>query len=281
MFGEFLLRGFVATKSVTNVLSSLRTFHAQFNFPTHGFDHFHFALWKRALPLTRRHVPVPFPAFPLPLLLQLCGEAQLRGSQGLAFASLLATAFFSLARLSSLVPISRWQVDFSRIPFGRDVSFTLDSANLRLKWGKSCQDPSQGFWVPLRAVRDSPACPVRLLRELVSSVGAQGPFLQLFAFRRKAGTDVLDFFTVAEARSWLASSLIRAGLPPRKFTFHSLRRGGCSLAFSAGADRADLQALGGWRSRAIDAYLPSFEARERAAATLAARSASVLATLTL
>ena len=152
------------------------------------------------------------------------------------------------------------------------------SANLHLKWGKSCQDPSQGFWVPLRAVRGSPACPVSLLGELASSVGRQGSLLPLFAFRREGKADVIDFFTTTEARRWLASSLQRAGLPVHSFTFHSLRRGGCSLAFLAGAERTDLQALGGWRSRAIDSYIPAFNARKRAALTLANRSASFSAT---
>ena len=106
MFAEFLLHGFRAPKSATNALSSVRTFHLQYGFSTDGFDHHHLALWRRALPLTRRHTPSPAPALPLELLGRLCRAAGELGSIGIAFAALLATTFFSLARLSSLVPVT-------------------------------------------------------------------------------------------------------------------------------------------------------------------------------
>ena len=71
---------------------------------------------------------------------------------------------------------------------------------------------------------------------------------------------------MTEARRWLAVLLRREGLNAKAFTFHSLRKGGFSFAFLAGADRADLQALGGWRSWASNAYLPTDAERDRAAA---------------
>ena len=40
----------------------------------------------------------------------------------------------------------------SRVPLCQDVSIGTGGINIHIKWGKACQDPTQGFWVPLRAV---------------------------------------------------------------------------------------------------------------------------------
>ena len=276
LFAEFLLRGYAAAKSATNAISSLRTFHLLQGFATQGFDHVHLAMWKRALPFTCRHVPSPAPAFPLPLLVRLCAAARDLGGRGVAFAALLATGFFSLARLSSLVPGGRRSLDATRVPLLADLVFTEAGAELFVKWGKSRQDPAEGFWVPLRPVSGSPACPVTCLRALLAGLRGAQFTLPLFAYRSRGRGSVFQFFTMGEARAWLATLLHREGLPARAFTFHSLRRGGCSFAFAGGAAREDLQLLGGWSSRAVDAYLPSASARERAAEVLARSSEEVL-----
>ena len=67
-FGEFLLRSFQAHKSVTNALSSLCTFHRVYGFDGGAFEDFRFQLFKRALPLTVRHVPNPAPPLSLSVL---------------------------------------------------------------------------------------------------------------------------------------------------------------------------------------------------------------------
>ena len=266
MFAEFLLRSYAASKSVSNALSSLRTFHLIHGHHTLGFDTFEFALWKRALPITRRTAPSPAPPLPLPLLRLLCTKARTDGPRGHAFATLLATAFYSLARLSSLVPRAPGSTHLSRVPLLGDVTFQHNQASLLLKWGKSAQHPEQAFKVPLLPTPDPTACPVSLLQGQTLSLRQHGPQAPLFAFR--VGNTLLSF-TLGSARQYLAQLLRDLGMGDRGYTFHSLRRGGCTLAFTAGASRSDLQLLGGWRSDAIDSYLPHFQARQRAAHLLA------------
>ena len=122
--------------------------------------------------------------------------------------------------------------------------------------------------MPLRPVTGSPACPVTLLRELCSGLEGAERSDPLFSFPT-ARRGEFAFLSMPDARRLLSLFLQREGLGEEGYTFHSLRRGGCSLAFAQGADLADLQLLGGWRSRAIDAYFPHDLARERAARVLA------------
>ena len=268
-FGEFLARSVKAHKSITNALASIKSFHLQYGFDAEAFDNFQFALWKRALPMTHRHEPAPAKALPVELLRELCGEAVGFGSEGLAVAALLATAFYSLARLSSLVPLSGLSFDGTRIPLRRDLRLQGETARLYIKWGKAAQEPEQGYWVPLRATRQFFCCPVRLLRSLVGAGTGVRQDVPLFSFpSRVRGTADLHL-TQESARRWLRRLLAKLGLATDSYTFHSFRRGGCTLAFVQGAATTDVQQLGGWRSRAVDSYLPLFEARDRAARLLA------------
>ena len=97
------------------------------------------------------------------------------GGRGLVFAALLATDFFSLARLSSLVAENRRRLDRSRIPLLSDLKFMETGAEIFIKWGKSHQDPADGFWVRLQPVEGSPACPVVLLRVLKLTLWGASP----------------------------------------------------------------------------------------------------------
>ena len=269
-FGEFLARSVKAHKSITNAFASIKSFHLQHGFDTEVFDNFKLTLWKRALPLTHRHEPAPASALPVELLRDLCGEAVGFGPEGLAVAALLATAFYSLARLSLLVPITGASADATRIPLRRDLRFRGEGACLYIKWGKAAQEPEQGYWVPLRATRQLFCCPVQLLRNLVGSRPLASQDAPLFSFPSRTQGSADPYLTQESARRWLRRLLARLGLPNDAFTFHSFRRGGCTSAFVQGAATTDVQHLGGWRSRAVDSYLPLFEARDRAARLLAA-----------
>ena len=270
MFAEFLLRTYEAPKSVLNALGSLKTFHLLHGLPTFGFQDFQLSLFRRALPLTVRHIPAQAPPLPLAVLEQLCMSASGLGTEGRAFAALLATTFFSMSRLSSLAPPRGGGVyDPTRYPVVGDLQWGPEGATLLLKWAKNRQAPSQALQAPFLPLGASPACPVRLLRELGQRHGQAGPNTPLFATGDGGGHSD-SFFTAPVARGWLATLLAHLGHHRHAFTFHSIRRGASHLAFDSGARVADIQALGGWRSQAVFDYLPVGRGRDRAAAVLAA-----------
>ena len=116
-------------------------------------------------------------------------------------------------------------------------------------------------------------CPVwhaKGLRRRLANLPAHSP---LFSFPANGGAGritrgTVACFTMRVARKWLGVLLGAIGRGNEGFTFHSLRRGACTLAFRNGADEAALRALGGWRSEAVRGYYDARDARNRAAAAL-------------
>ena len=60
-FAEFLLQAALAPKSVLNALSSMKHFHLDTELSVVAFGSRQLWLWRRALPLTCRHMPVQAP----------------------------------------------------------------------------------------------------------------------------------------------------------------------------------------------------------------------------
>ena len=208
--------------------------------------------------------------FPIALLGPLVHAAASLGSWSLPFRALVLVAFFTFARLSSLVPPAGLNFDASRWPTLADIRFQGEWAYLQIKYSKTRQAADGGREVPFRTSRSFP-CPVFITRELhTQRVGAGlPPSSPLFAVTADSGRRSLPL-TQSRARVFLKSCLGQMGLPPRAYSFHSFRRGGCSLAFSRGATESDLALHGDWRSAAIRQYYPAATARRRVASFMAA-----------
>ena len=272
-FGEFLLQSYSATKSVLNALSSVRHFHLDCRFPVEAFADRDLVLWRRALPLTVRTVSSPAEPLTLELLERLCALAETLGRRGLVFSAFMAVLFASMARLSSLLPPSGGGFDVSRHPTLADVSERGGEWSFRVKWAKNLQDAEQGFVVPLLPRRGSVACPARALTYLTkgrgsSSTAGGSPLFSLPGSSGRGGKGE-TCLSMPVARAWLNMLLVALGKRAGEFSFHSFRRGACTRAFNMGADTGDIMQLGGWRSSAVRAYLPTTEARRRAARLIA------------
>ena len=259
-FGEFLLSAVRAPKSVLNALGSIKHFQLDLQLSVEVFDARQLFLWRRALPLTCRHVPRQAPPMSLELLDQSCGLSLRLGTLGVVFAALMAFAFASLPRLSSLVAGTAGGLDTSRVPTFADVECREGILYLHIKWAKAQQGADCGYWVALLARAESRGCPVARWADLVRVRGsgeASGPL----------GKPL----TIRVARAWLRVLLQRLGKGNQGFTFHSFRRGACTEAFQQGAVEGDLRALGG--CDAIRSYLPVKACRQRAARALAGGAA--------
>ena len=269
LFGEFLLRTYKAPKAVTNALSSVRGFHLLHGLNTDGSDHYHLTLFKRSLQLTVRHVPTRAPPLPFELLEKLCARAMAGGPLGTVFRALLVVVFFSMGRLSSFAPDGT-SFDGSRLPIMGDLRHTGTGFELRLKWGKAQQNAADFIWIPYSPCLGSRACRVLAFEGLLRVLGDHGPGAPLFSFPRGAaeGQRTCRYFTMRLARQWLAWLLRGLGQEGAGYTFHSMRRGACTLAAERGASVADIMQLGGWRSGAVHLYLPTGAARVRAAGHL-------------
>ena len=271
LHSEFLFRTYSSPSSILNAISSIKFYHLLLNFDTAGFQDFHFSLTKRALPRSVRTVTNPALPVTLDLLRAICAEAVKLGTHGVAFKALCLISFYTLARLSSLVPASAARCDITRTLMLSDIQSTVFGFNVTIKWSKSQQLLQQRLVLPLiRRDSDVDICPVlavsALLLQLLPSSLPDSP---LFAWPVRNGASISrKFFTISSARNSLKVILNNLGLSRDKFSFHSFRRGGCQLGYANGATVQDLKFLGGWASDAIRTYLPVDQATFRAASSL-------------
>ena len=275
-FIEFLAITYTSPKAVTNVLSTIKFYHERGGHSLQIFRHLQVRLACRSLAFTMRTHIHRAPPFPVALLRPLTAAATRFGHWDLAFRALALFAFYTFARLGSLVPPSSQGFDTSRFPTMGDLLLTGGGASLRLKFSKTRQGADGGYWVPLLP-STHPPCPVACAQALVKRARHLGlpPTCPLFAGITPGGTRVSPL-NQTQARGFLRGALAVLGLPPTSFSFHSFRRGGCTLAAERGATEADLALHGDWRSEAIRDYYPAASARARVAATLAGPSPTPL-----
>ena len=269
LFLEFLTLSYNSIKAVTNVFSSIRFHHEKMGLTLAAFQHIQLRLALRSLRFTMRTHVAPAPPFPPLLLKPLVGAARVLGEWELPFSALVVFAFLTFARLSSLVPVSPVAFDASRWPSLADLGWEGGAVTLRIKYSKTRQAADGGFRVPMHESSTLP-CPLGLARALLARAKrlrfpSHAP---LFAARPERGGRTLLSLTQGQARRFLRQCLQVLGLPPTAFSFHSFRRGGCSLAFAQGASEADLARHGDWRSAAVREYYPASLSRDRVARTL-------------
>ena len=266
-YAEFLLRSYRAPKSVTNALSSVRRLHIDLCADQSAFTSPLVERWRRALPLTIRDATEAAPPMPLPLLDKLCALAHDAGEEGRVVGALLAICFFTMARLSSLVPVSSGAFDGTRLPVCSDARREREGYLINLKWSKTRQTQATPDWVPLAPRNGFSACPVAAITGLLERVPKPPACAPLFALRGRSNVSSFRSLTGPMARAWLKALLWSLG--QAGYTFHSLRRGACSLAFASGCELSDIKLHGGWRSEAVNLYFSHADARRRVANTLA------------
>ena len=270
-FIEFLLRSMRAPASVRNCLASVRFAHAMLGLDVSVFDHFQLRLHLRSLDLTVRHFIHQAPPITQAHLHLLVSTAVSMGTQGLVFAVLCVVAFYTWARLSSLVPPSVAAFDPTRHPCRRDITIHAPGFWITVKWAKNMQTSGVSPAFPIAATH-SPLCPLALLTHMLARVPTLASRQPLFTLLSPGYGSMPHPLTIHRARVWLRVVAQKAGLASLGYTFHSFRRGGCTLAFQRGVATPEIQRFGAWRSQAVECYLPTTTSRSAVATRLAAPS---------
>ena len=130
-----------------------------------------------------------------------------------------------------------------------DVMFHGDAAYVKLRSSKTNQFGAPAHLVPLMP-NGTDLCPVAALRKHIELYPA-APDAPLLQFRYQKQTRGMTHATLV---SNLKHALNTAGLNPRAYAGHSLRRGGATLAFSLGAHEHQVRMLGAWASDAVLRY---------------------------
>ena len=265
VFAEFLLQAGRAPNSVLNTLSSLKFVHLVKGCTLAGFESFNYRLLRLAIPKSVSHIPIGANPIEKETLNLIVVTALRFGEQGLAFACLCLVAFYTMARLSSLVPLNAHKLDLQRTLLLSDVKSHNDGFNICIKWGKTDQPPTRGIVVPIVKTHNlQHMCPVLFLSKMLKNLkGCNQTATPLFAWSTRTFPRRVKFFTVNTARWWLHRILGLLNKSELGYTFHSFRKGSCQLAYNAGANVGDIKFMGNWRSDAINQYLPADSARRR------------------
>lgn len=150
--------------------------------------------------------------------------------------------FFSFFRKSNLLVPSHVLFDPDRNLCANDLTFTLDSAILTVRWSKVIQFKERVLHIPLPKINNSPFCPSTALLRLTLENPACPQPTSLFRYTWMGASNVP--LTHDQFTKKLRSSLDMMGLDASKFSGHSLRRGGAMHDFNVGCPLTSLRYRG-------------------------------------
>ena len=181
------------------------------------------------------------------------------------FRAFILLLFFSMARVSTLLPCGARKFDFTRNAAVGDLIYNGTGFYLKIKWAKNLQNSKDGYFLPILPNANLTICPVKALLDYMFGRKFLDKRSPLFTLARQDKSCVS--LSIRTANFMLRAVLAQAGLPRNKITLHSFRRGACTAAYESGALMADIGSFGGWRSSALLRYLSEHKARTRVAQT--------------
>jgi hypothetical protein len=177
------------------------------------------------------------------------------GIWGLVFRVAILLSYFGFLRQSNLAPRSSHLFDPSRHTRRRDITVSNLGLHIRLRWTKTLQAATQPQFIPVAAIPGSPLCPVAAYSAMVASVpvvSSKSPLLLT-----PTDTGDLQVVTIPMLAKQLRQLLHHIGIPPNKYSLHSLRRGGATACFQSGVPVDSIRGHGTWASDCVWSYLQS------------------------
>ena len=135
---------------------------------------------------------------------------------------------------------------------GRDIQMhDRNTYMIYVRHTKTIQFGERILRIPFVPSKAGVLCPISALNKLLI-VCTRNKSQPLFSFRR--GSKV-SWWTHDTFVKKLRSLLSRAGYQPDKFSGHSFRRGGATLAFQRGLSITEVKQRGDWASSAVENYI--------------------------
>ena len=252
---SFSLYAHVLSRSMTietikNNLSAVKKLHHMHNIHTDEFDHIYLTDTVRALErLIGRPPNRKLPITPH-LLRRIYSVLDLSKPKHAALWSSFLIAFFTFSRKSNVVPPSATSFDTSKHLTRGDIVFSQNKLIICFRWSKTNQFHSRVVHLPITHIPDSLFCPVQAFSNLIRLAPAS-QHSPAFSY----ATAPLRFLTYDSFTTGLKASLARIGIDHTRYSGHSFRRGGATLAFSSDVAGELIRSHGDWRSAAYLSYL--------------------------
>ena len=250
-YAEFLLRSLRSPASARSYLSAVSTLHVWLSQDIGVFSSAQLRQFWKGVDLTVRYFPNSKLPLTLPQLRILLSSSCTLGKFAVVFRALLPLTFFTMVRISSFLPLHPRQFDYTRHLALSDLRITDTGFSVRIEWAKNLQNSRDQFMLPVLPNQDSVICPVKNLSNYLPILYRTTPDSPLFV----VPGDKLIPLSIPLARSWFRRVSDTTSLAGTDLLSHSVRRGSCTAAFSAGASLPELVFFGGWHSLSIFNYL--------------------------
>jgi hypothetical protein len=237
--------------SVNIYMNIVRILHEEAGLNNPMSSNYQISMMKRGLLRQKGAPPVQKDPMTPEILVLLYRTLDLSSTSDKAFWCAVLIGFFGFLRKASLFPSSPTVPPLKRV-CRQDVSLlSLEAFDLTCNHSKTNQFNQRAHIIPYSACRDRRLCPVFAM---LSHLGASdlGPLVPLFNFIEKGA---VRFYSHAAFVSRLKCGLSQCGMDPKRISFHSLRRGGATLSFSAGVPADQIKVRGDWVSDAYQKYI--------------------------
>ena len=165
-------------------------------------------------------------------------------SDNIAVRAAVLLSFRALLRQSHVT-------DSSSVLRRKDIIFNEHGLIINIRKSKTIQFGERVLSVPIKSLKNSALCAVYWTRKHFLDITA-APDAQAFRIQLVGESSPLTYaFYLASIRILAA----HAGLNPKKFSTHSLRRGGATFFRNCGISVQNIQIRGDWSSSAVYKYL--------------------------
>ena len=248
-FAQFLSRS-VKPPTIRNYLSGVKMLHVFLGYEYQFTESFHLHLTLRGLERIHHHVPQRAKPITISVLLKVSQlSSHFSSFQRSVFACGLLL-FFTMARVGSILPASRYTPSFQFLTINR-INFTQEGILVTLLHTKTIQFGRRRLHIPI-ARSKSPICPVHAYLASLSFHPIPGS-APAFTFTDKA---IIKILTKSLFIKGFRDLLCQAGVADHQsYSGHSFRRGGASWAFQCGMPGELIQVCGDWASDAYKRYL--------------------------
>lgn len=248
MYIQLLMNSLRSPQSVKNYVSGARTFVCERGGNLSAFNSYMVIKMLKGHTKRSTHIPRPSPPVSVPVLVRACSWLRHHSTEGeitaaalmFGMTTFLRQCHFLYTRTGAMHLIPRSDLLFYQDRIVVVMRSSKTTALSHKKFITILRNPAQGI------------CPVHLLNQALQMVPAPAEsaiFLHPTSRRVISASRTLEMFRLALMavgfRNW------------GNITLHSLRRSGPHACISAGAQIEEIRQHGGWRSNAINAYLPS------------------------
>ncbi len=250
-YAAFLANSGLKASTISKYLSTIGTYNK-----LHGADisvnSFRLSLMMRGIKRSQDLQPASkSPLTPVELRL-MRATLDWNSSQDRTFWACLVIGFWTFLRGGNLIPKSAADFNSGRHLSALNMSVDPESGVLsfNLKRTKTIQFNERRLIIPLVPLGND-LCPIQALRDMWELCPLQDNG-SLFIYREGGAYKTLLHPKLNEL---IKRAAVDAGLDPKLFSSHSLRKGGTSVALLSGADELLVKAQGDWISNAYRRYI--------------------------